>query len=55
LAFKPDVSPDGSPMRLRQHGTFFFFTKNSRCEFFGEKDRGFFALPEALSPSTPEQ
>jgi len=37
---KPDGSPDGSPMRLRQHGTLFtFFTKNSRCESFVKKIR----------------
>jgi hypothetical protein len=40
-----DVSPDGSQIRLRQHGTFVFFcTKNSQREFFCAKDSG---LPEA--------
>jgi hypothetical protein len=51
LTYKPDISPDGSQIRLRQHGTvFIFFTKKSRCEFFVKK-HGASALPEAISLS----
>jgi hypothetical protein len=42
---------DERPLRRRQHGTLFSFSqKNSRCEFFCEKDQVSSALPEpALS------
>jgi hypothetical protein len=48
---KGAVSSDESPIRLRQHGTFYSFSqKNSQREFFCEKDLVFSALPEAISP-----
>ncbi len=51
--FKRDISPDGRPLRLRQHGTFFSCShKNSRCEFLCEQDRVSATLPEALSSAT---
>jgi hypothetical protein len=41
-------APGNGPTRLRQHGTLFSFSqKNSRCEFFCEKDLFASALPEA--------
>ncbi len=44
---------DDSGFRLRQHGTFFFFTKNWLGEpIFREKDLVSFALPEAQETST---
>jgi len=40
---KPGVSPDGSPIRLRQHGTFVSFSQKicTLCKFFGKKNEIF--------------
>jgi hypothetical protein len=53
LTCKPVVSPTGSPIRLRQHGTFFFFlTKMWLSEpHFRQKDLISSALPETKFPS----
>jgi hypothetical protein len=51
LPCKPNVSLDGNPIRLRQHGTLFSFSqKNSLSEFFCEKALASSALPEAKLP-----
>jgi hypothetical protein len=51
LIYKPDVSPNESRLRLRQHGTLFIFIiKNLHpVQIFYDKDRESSALPETIS------
>jgi len=49
--FKRDVSSDESPIRLRQHGFFFFIKNLHMVQIFYEKDLISSALPEVEIPS----
>jgi hypothetical protein len=57
LIYKPDVSPNESRLRLRQHGTLFIFIiKNLHSvQIFYDKDRESSALPEANRAVHPDE